>query len=486
MALNTPVFLFLFLPVFLLIYLLAGKANRNLALLVFSLVFFAWGEPFYSPAILVLSLINLLFIRWMKRKPSGSRIGKVILALGISFNVVSLFFFKLLSTYGEGWFALLTGNGIVLPIWIPFLLSFSFHLPLGVSFFSFAAISMLVDGYRLPDIVDVSAGNVLNYLLMFPKVIAGPIVRFKDTIQQIRERTWDWSGMEAGIHRFIVGFTKKTLIADQLALITDRGVFTETPTHIPFGVAWLAILSFSLQILYDFSGYTDMAIGLGRMLGFHFMENFDYPYLSRSISEFWRRWHISLSTWFRDYVFFPLERKRREIPFLSQSLNIMIVFLLTGLWHGVSLPFIAWGLLHGLALVLERGRWGKWISKAWKPVQHVYALGVIVLGWVLFRSPTVDYAWKLMKVMLGITPSASRIPYSVFPPIANLTWIALISGILFSIPLPSPLRQTLDAMSAKRPVMFAWARSAILTLLFIAGIAAQAGASFQPFIYGEF
>jgi len=485
MALNTPVFLFLFLPVFLLIYLLAGKAYRNLALLVFSLIFFAWGEPFYFPVILGLSLLNLLFFRWMKRKLPGSLTGKRILTLGISFNVVSLLIFKLLSTYGEGWFALMTGKGIVLPAWMTFLLPFSFHLPLGASFFSFAAISMLADGYRSSELVDANSGDVLNYLLMFPKLIAGPIVRFKEILQQIREREWGCE-LEVGIQRFVIGFAKKTLIADQLALITDRGIFTESPSHIPLGIAWLTVISFSLQIYYDFSGYTDMALGLGRMFGFRFMENFDYPYISKSITEFWRRWHISLSTWFRDYIFYPLERRRQEIPYLNQSLNIMIVFLLTGLWHGITLPFIVWGLLHGLALALERGRWSVWLSKLWRPLQHVYALALIMIGWVFFRSPTIDYACKLIKALLGFLPSISRIPYSVFPPVANLTWIALAVGVLFSIPLSAPLRRRVDMAAAKHPVLFAWVRNAFLILLFIAGMAAQAGANYQPFIYGEF
>jgi alginate O-acetyltransferase complex protein AlgI len=486
MALHTPVFLFLFLPVFLLTYLLAGRTLRNSALLVFSLVFFAWSDPFYFPVILGLSLLNFMVYRWMRRKPPGSRTGKKILVLGISLNVVSLVFIKLLSTYGENWLGLLLGSGIALPAWLLFLLPFSFHLPLGVSFFSFAAISMLVDGFRMPESTNVNIGNVFNYLMMFPKVIAGPIIRFKETIPQIREREWDWNSLEFGIQRFIIGFAKKTLIADQLALITDRGIFTESPSHIPVGVAWLAVVSFSLQIYYDFSGYTDMAIGLGRILGFRFLENFDFPYMSKSISEFWRRWHISLSTWFRDYVFFPLERQRREIPYLSQSLNILIVFLLTGLWHGITLPFIVWGLLHGLALALERGRWGAWLSRVWKPVQHGYALGLIMLGWVFFRSPTLGYAWKLLKVLLGIMQSNSRIPYSVFPPVANLTWTALIVGILFSIPLAAPLRRELDAAAAKHPVKFAWVRNIFLLLLFIMGVAAQTGANYQPFIYGEF
>lgn len=486
MALNTPIFLFLFFPAFLLVYLLAGRPHRNQVLLAFSLVFFAWSDPFYFPAILALSLINLLIFRWMRRKLSGSRAGKQILALGICFNVVFLLFFKVVSTYGEIWLSLFTGKGLVLPAWLIFLLSFSFHLPLGLSFFSFQAISMLVHGFHSADRGNVSIGNIFNYLLMFPKVIAGPILRFGDTIHEIREREWDWSDLKIGIQRFVIGFGKKTLIADQLALITDRGIFNESPSHIPFGVAWLVVIGFSLQIYYDFSGYTDMAIGLGRMLGFRFLENFDYPYISRSISDFWRRWHISLSTWFRDYVFYPLERHRREIPYLSQSLNILIVFLLTGLWHGITLPFIAWGLLHGLALALERGRWGAWLSRAWKPVQHVYTLGLITVGWVFFRSPTIGYAWTLLKILLGFMPSNSHIPYSVFPPVANLTWLALVMGILFSIPLVSPLSSLLDTATAKRSVLFNCTRSVLLLLLFIAVIIAQTGADYLPFIYGEF
>ena len=198
---------------------------------------------------------------------------------------------------------------------------------------------------------------------MFPRVIAGPLTKFRVTIGEIRQRDWDWNRVEAGARRFIVGFAKKVLIADQLALITNGGILDVPPARIPFGIAWLVVISYALQIYYDFSGYTDMAIGLGRMLGFRFPENFNYPYISTSITDFWRRWHITLSNWFREYVFYPLERRRREMPALSQSLNILIVFLLTGLWHGVTLPFILWGLLHGLALVVERGRFGAWLSK---------------------------------------------------------------------------------------------------------------------------
>jgi alginate O-acetyltransferase complex protein AlgI len=486
MAFNTPIFLFLFLPVFLLVYFVSGNSHRNLVLLVFSLVFFAWGDPFYFPVILLLTLANFFFYRWMQRKQSEGENRKRILALGVVTNVLLLLFFKLLSTYGETWQSLLVANGFAFPAWLTFLLSFSFHLPLGISFFTFQAISMLLDGFRMAGSESVSFENAANYLLMFPKVIAGPIVRFKVTIEEIRQHTWDWQNVEDGIQRFVIGFAKKTMIADQLALVTDQGIFKQPPSHIPIGVAWLAVISFTLQIYFDFSGYTDMAIGLGRILGFHFLENFDFPYISHSITEFWRRWHISLSTWFRDYVFYPLERRRSQIPFFSQWLNIVIVFLLTGLWHGITLPFIAWGLLQGLAIALERGKFGRWLAQIWKPLQHVYALGLIILGWVIFRSPSLNYAWQLLKVLLGLMPSSRAIPYSVFPPVTNLTWIALILGIIFSVPLPSLVRNFMDKINSRYGVIFIWIRSIVIILLFIAGIIVQAGTNYHPFIYGEF
>jgi alginate O-acetyltransferase complex protein AlgI len=486
MALNAPIFLFLFLPIFLLLYVLVKRNARNAVLLLFSLLFFAWSDPFYLPLILLLCLVNYLVLGAIGRRPPEDPVRGHAFIFGVTINVLLLLGYKLLVAYGGTWMSVILERGIRLPAWLVFLLTYSIQLPLGISFLAFQAISMLADEYRSGGVQKAGMGEVFNYLLMFPKMIAGPLTRFRDTLGEIRQREWDWNRVVDGARQFIVGFAKKVLIADQLALITNEGIFDVPPARIPFGIAWLMVISFALQIYYDFSGYTDMAIGLGRMLGFRFPENFNYPYISTSITDFWRRWHITLSNWFREYVFYPLERKRRELPVLNQSLNILIVFLLTGLWHGITPSFILWGLLHGLALVVERGRFGIWLSRSWKPLQHLYALGVILIGWIFFRSPTLAYAWDLLKVLLRIMPSNRMIPYSVFPPVATITWAAFIAGLVFSVPLPASLQIFRDEKPANRCIWVRWLRNLILIMMLAVGIIIQAGALYHPFIYGEF
>lgn len=486
MALHTPIFLFFFLPVFLVFYAVAGLRYRNSILLVFSLGFFAWNDPFYFPVMLGLLLVNWFFLKSLVKNSEKDGVGRRVMATGIAINLLGLLLFKFLAAYSAPILEFMAVRGALIPGWLTFIAPNVAHLPLGISFFSFQAISMLIDARRGSGDDQVGVPSIANYLLMFPRIIAGPIVRFKGILKQIRDREFSIQNLESGISRFIIGFAKKTLIADQLALITDRGIFSEPPSHIPIGVAWLAVSAFALQIYFDFSGYTDMAIGIGRMLGFEFPDNFNDPYISRSITEFWRRWHITLSNWFRDYVFFPLERKRREVPFLNQSLNILIVFILTGLWHGLSWPYVIWGFMHGVALALERGRFGDWLQKIWKPFQHVYTLSVILLGWVIFLSPTLTYAWKLLKVLLGIMPSNRQIPFSVFPPIANLTWMALIAGVILSI-LPGPvIRNVSSGLFVDHENTKKFVPNIILILLFLAAIIVRAGSSYAPFIYGEF
>jgi alginate O-acetyltransferase complex protein AlgI len=328
---------------------------------------------------------------------------------------------------------------------------------------------------------------VSSYLLLFPKAISGPITRFQEITDQMKKREISIPQTAAGIRRFMLGFAKKALIADQLALITGREIFSQSPLHLPAGLAWLALLCFTLQIYFDFSAYTDMAVGLGQSLGFDFGENFNYPYLSQSITEFWRRWHISLSKWFRDYVFYPLELKRRSIKWLIQPLNILVVFLLTGLWHGVTPPFIAWGLLQGAALVLESGRFGIWLKKLWRPLQNGYALSVIMLGWILFRSPTLLYAWNYLKALAGFSKPAAWLTFTAYPPVSPLVWFALAAGILFSFPfLPAFQKRFTQHSSPEKAVAWVWIQNALALALFAAGIIVQAGTSYLPFIYGEF
>lgn len=486
MVLHTPVFLFLFLPVFFSFYALSGVRARNFVLFLFSLVFFAWNDPFYFPVAVILAALNCLMLKWLRAARRGEGAGRRILIMGVLLNVLSLMTFKVFAAYPQAPARMLAALGVGAPRWLPFIQSFGGHLPLGISFLSFQATGMLIDASRGADFPGAGFGSVGNYLLMFPKIIAGPLVRFKQAIEELNQREFSLRNIESGIRRFMVGFAKKTLIADSLALITDRGVFTQAPNRIPIGIAWLAVIAFALQIYYDFSGYTDMAIGIGKMLGFDFPENFNTPYAARSISEFWRRWHITLSNWFRDYVFYPLERRRRNHPLLSQPLNILIVFFFTGLWHGITPPFILWGLLHGLALALERGPFGRLLERAWRPLQHLYALLVILLGWVVFRSPSLGYAWHLMRVLFGVAPSNRRIPFSVFPPVANLTWVMLLIGIFLAFPLPPVWNRWATHLKGRHEAVFEITRAILLTLLFIAGLIVQAGGRYAPFIYGDF
>ena len=487
MALNSPTFLFLFLPVFLVFYSLPAMRFRNIFLLIFSLFFYLWSDPLYSPFVFGLVLVNYLLMKGIQKSSGESRKQSRLLAIGVAVNMVSLMAFKILVTYWQPMLDLAERTGLKVPNQIISVLPHAAHLPLGLSFLTFQAISMLVDVSRQEKPPDSDLHPVFTYLIMFPKAIAGPIEQFRGIARQIRERQISIPKAASGLRRFMLGFAKKTLIADQLALITDAGIFDLPPLHIPTDIAWLAVISFTVQIYFDFSAYSDMAIGIGRMLGFDFSENFNFPYFSSSITEFWRRWHISLSNWFRDYVFYPLERKQRSAIWLSQPLNIIIVFLLTGLWHGITLSFIAWGLLHGIALALERGRFGGWLKNLWTPFQHLYALSVIMIGWVLFRSPSLFFAWNLLKTMAGISASSPRLSFSVFQPVSTLTWCALAAGILFSSPLlPAVRKRLVNKASPNQKVIMAWVQNTVVLAFFVAGIIVQAGTSFIPFIYGEF
>lgn len=487
MALNSPTFLFLFLPVFLILYLVSPVRCRNFLLLLFSLFFFIWSDPLYSPFIFGLVLVNFFLLQGMQKCPLGSRKRSRLLSLGVVINLISLIFFKLFLAYGQPLLFSASESGLHVSSWVSAVLHRSAHFPLSLSFLTLQAISMLADASGQKSAERSHFLPVSSYLLLFPKAISGPITRFQEITDQMKKREISIPQTAAGIRRFMLGFAKKALIADQLALITGREIFSQSPLHLPAGLAWLALLCFTLQIYFDFSAYTDMAVGLGQSLGFDFGENFNYPYLSQSITEFWRRWHISLSKWFRDYVFYPLELKRRSIKWLIQPLNILVVFLLTGLWHGVTPPFIAWGLLQGAALVLESGRFGIWLKKLWRPLQNGYALSVIMLGWILFRSPTLLYAWNYLKALAGFSKPAAWLTFTAYPPVSPLVWFALAAGILFSFPfLPAFQKRFTQHSSPEKAVAWVWIQNALALALFAAGIIVQAGTSYLPFIYGEF
>ena len=377
MVFSSLLFLYAFLPVCLLLYFLVpGLTGKNIVLLCASLVFYAWGEPVYVFLMLAVAALNWGFGLLLEKRPE-----KLWLALCVALNLASLVVFKYAGFLVENCNALF-GAAFRAP---------QISLPIGISFYTFQALSYSVDVYRKDVGAQRSYWKFLLYVSMFPQLIAGPIVRYVDVAAQIESR-------ESDPENVCVGLGKKVLLAGHVGQVADQllgGSFTGATT---LGI-WLGALMYMFQIYFDFSGYSDMAIGLGRIFGFRYMENFKLPYTSKSITEFWRRWHISLSTWFRDYLYIPLGGNRKGLG--RTCVNLFIVFLATGLWHGASMTFIIWGIYHGLFILSER----LWLKKVLdrnpvKFLNHLYAMVVVVFGWLLFRAPSMTYAIDLAKAMI--------------------------------------------------------------------------------------
>ena len=420
MVFSSPIFLFVFLPLTLGLYYLLPRSAKNGFLLLASLVFYAWGEIFFVLVMLASLAFNYIFGRLIGTAEPSRKRGYLV--AGVVANLSLLAYFKYANFIVDnlqqlGWLAGVDWSDV--------------HLPLGISFFTFQAMSYLVDVYRGENRAQKSLFNVALYIALFPQLIAGPIVRYHDIARQIRKRTIDLLLVNSGLQRFVYGLAKKVLIANPLGLVADE-VFALSGGDLTTGTAWLGIACYTLQIYFDFSGYSDMAIGLGRMLGFRFLENFNYPYVSRSIKEFWRRWHISLSSWFRDYLYIPLGGNR--VGGLRTYLNLLIVFCLCGLWHGASWSFVIWGMVHGFFLVAERLGGDKMIDRVWKPIRHLYTLFVVVMAWVLFRSSDITYAWGYYKAMFGFGNSESGV-YEYFKYLNNEFLLVLLLGIVASTPL---------------------------------------------------
>jgi alginate O-acetyltransferase complex protein AlgI len=395
MLFSSPIFLFLFLPLTLLGYFLNPRGTKNYWLLLTSLIFFAWGGVSYT-AILIGSIIlnhgfGLLIQRNIDR-PSGYR----WLVAGVAANVALLGVFK----YTDFIIANLNGvSGLFAAAPIP---ATKILLPVGISFYTFHSLSYLVDIYRRKVVAQRNILDLALYISMFSQLVAGPIIRYSDVWEQLRGRVHTVAKFSSGVERFLLGLGKKVLLANTFARVADQLLGSELGDLNALN-AWLAIVCYSLQIYYDFSGYSDMAIGLGRMFGFEFQENFNFPYLARSVKEFWRRWHISLSTFFRDYVYIPLGGNR--IGVRRMYINLMLVFLLTGFWHGASWNFVLWGLLHGAAMLLERLGLEKWLGKAGRLVGTGYTLLVVMLAWVLFRCETLPDALQVWRGMFQFRAS---------------------------------------------------------------------------------
>jgi alginate O-acetyltransferase complex protein AlgI len=472
MNFNTALFLFLFLPLFLIAYFFSQPRWRPVLGILASLLFYAWGDSRNLLLVFVLILVNYFLGCFLMERP-----GWWVLPLGLLFNLGILAFFKLFIAYQ---FDLFLGLDRFLPErakeWMG-----SFTFPLGLSYISFQLISYLVDVYRGSVKPERNLVSFAFYVLMFPKLLVGPIVRYRTLAEQLPAPELDPHQIAEGIRRFLRGFAKKILIADVLAATVNAVFDLPVGAHPPF-IGWLALVGFSLQIYFDFSGLSDMAIGLAAMMGFRFIENFNHPYIAQSIGDFWRRWHISLSTWFRDYVFYPLERRR--LPVIGQSLNILLVFLLTGLWHGVTISFIVWGLLHGFFLVVENAVLNRWLPRIWRPIRHVYALVAILFTWLVFRSSDLAYAFDFLKLLFGRYPPQITLPFLDTMPLPFIEpsfVLAFVVGILLSLLpgfiIPKPIEKSFP---------LTWATDLVLLALFILSLGVMASSTFLPGIYEKF
>jgi alginate O-acetyltransferase complex protein AlgI len=481
--------LFFFLPITLTLYLLSGRKLRNIVLLLASLLFYTWGEGKYVSVLLVCIVANYIFAALMEisygtvNRPVFLCRPKVFLVFGVIFDIGLLFYFKYANFVVENLNLLAPWSGIA-----PITLS-KIHLPLGISFFVFQAISYLIDVYRRDVKATYNPVKFAVYKSLFPQLIAGPIVRYRDVAGQVAHRVITAEGFAIGVSRFITGLGKKVLIANTLAVAADR-IFAISGDYLRPGVAWLGAVCYTLQIYFDFSGYSDMAIGLGRMLGFDFLENFNYPYVSKSMQEFWRRWHISLSTWFRDYLYIPVGGNRGGEG--KTYFNLMLVFFLCGLWHGASWTFVIWGMWHGLFLILERLKICSIPRRIGRPIGHAYTMLVVTIGWVFFRSANLAYALVYIKAMFGFHAKGFT-PYYLSMFLSNDLKLAVIAGVVGSMPIAEFFRKMwMSRASTYSPAVpsagnsLALANLVFLFAVFFLSAISLAGGTHNPFIYFRF
>jgi alginate O-acetyltransferase complex protein AlgI len=466
MVFSSIDFLFLFLPLFLLAQ--NFLPNRNLTFVLFSLFFYFVGEGWYTAVVAFSVVANYVFGIWIDEADDPRR-KRLVLAASIGVNLALLVFFKYAGFLARNLF------GTPADAWIT-----TIHLPLGISFFTFHAISYLIDIYRRDARAERSFVNLSLYMLMFPQLIAGPILRFHTVASRLRDRVITARHVYGGLLLFCFGLGQKVLLADTLAGVADP-LFARADS-LSTGTAWLAAVCYALQILFDFGGYSTMALGLGRAAGFRFPRNFNYPYISRSITEFWRRWHMSLSRWFRDYLYIPLGGNRNG-PAATYR-NLMIVFLLCGLWHGAEWTFVLWGAYHGLLLVLERLGGGRVLRAMPRIVRHAYALVAVLVGWVLFRATSVGQAGTILAKMFFLDGTVDMAAMDV---LTGEEKVVLVVAILLSTPIvPVVFRRWFAAApTGVSGWKYAAGAAASLVLLGASSLKIFSGA-YSPFIYFRF
>ncbi|GAA4448493.1 MBOAT family O-acyltransferase [Nibrella saemangeumensis] len=480
MLFSSAIFLFLYLPTFLLIYYLLSRRWKNSFLFIASLFFYGWGE-----GAVVLILLLSAFINFMAGKLIEQGQRRTGLWLSLTGSLALLFYFK----YTNFMFDTVQSFAEALQIPASDALSVArIALPIGISFYTFQGISYTLDVYWGRIQANTSFINFGTYVAMFPHQIAGPIVRYADIAPELADRHVTVEKFGLGAERFIIGLSKKVLLANTFAAIADT-LFNAPINSITTASAWLGIVAYSLQIYFDFSGYSDMAIGLGKMVGFDFRENFNYPYIARSIQDFWRRWHISLSNWFRDYVYIPLGGNRGSK--VRTYRNLLIVFFVTGLWHGASWNFIVWGLYHGVFLMIERAGLSRVLDRIWSPLAHAYTLLVVLVGWVFFRAVDLPSAVAYLQKMTGLLPDqpSAAFPLSYFTN-AEIV-VSLLLGIILSTPVYHKFQRSWQRVQSRLVVSTAQRGLELMYAvgifgLFLAAIMYLAADTYNPFIYFRF
>jgi alginate O-acetyltransferase complex protein AlgI len=483
MVFSSPIFLLLFLPVVLSVYaLLPGIKWKNVWLLLTSLIFYAWGEVLFIFLLLASSLMNYFLGLWIDRSEHTSR-RKLAVVVAVCANLSVLGFFKYADFLVASLNSLLRLTGAT-PFPQPHIL-----LPIGISFFTFHAISYVVDIYRRKWAAATNQRDVALYIFFFPQLIAGPILRWNAIAPQLAERSMSRGQFAEGIRRFVGSLTKKMMIANALAVPADQ-IFALRGDELSATVAWFGLICYTLQIYFDFSGYSDMAVGMGKMFGFKFLENFNFPYLAQSVREFWQRWHMSLMTWFRDYLYIPLGGSR--ISNTRTNFNLLIVFVLCGLWHGAGWTYIVFGFYQAFFVILERTRLGTWQSRLPRPARHFYAMFVFMMSLVIFRSDTFTHALHYFTALFGLGHASA--PQKLARYSNNQAIVALIFGIPFCGPLWGWIKTTCARLGEATPVnyrtgvqIFGCVLETVLILgLLLISTIWLSGGTYNPFIYYRF
>ncbi len=473
MLFSSTTFIYLFLPFVLICYYGIFRWSRplqNIFLFIMSLIFYGWGEPKFVFAMIGSITLNWLFGLLVNKYKSENKRNKAKICIFIDcfFNLGMLFVFKYLNFTSEVVFSIFGENSPIPAI----------ALPIGISFFTFQAMSYVLDIYRDRGEVQKNILNVGLYIAFFPQLIAGPIVRYETVAEEIKHRKETSDDFFAGFTRFVIGLGKKVLIANNVALIADNVFGQVNVGPVSVGAAWLGAIAYTLQIFFDFCGYSDMAIGLGKMFGFHFLENFNYPYISKSITEFWRRWHMSLGTWFRDYVYFPLGGSRVN---KSRAIyNLFVVWLLTGIWHGANWTFIVWGLLYFVLLAIEKNigiaeKEGKFINLA----KWLYTMLFVIIGWVIFRAESLGIAINYIGYMFGVNNQTAD--FAPFMAMLYQSVIVILIGIVCSTPIFKVI-----GGKVKENFFTNLVYACMIAAIFVLSVSSLVSSSYNPFIYFNF